>query len=244
MQNLVANLKVLFLSYDGLTDQLGQSQILPYIIGLTERGNRFSIISFEKPELYAKHGRAMHKYCEDAQISWHPLMYNKRPPILSTIRDMRKMYRLAKKLHGDIGFDLVHARSYPPAIVAAELKKAKGLPFVFDMRGFYADERVDGKIWNLNNPIYRYIYAYFKRKERLLIREASSIVILTHAGKTEVSSWLDAELKRVQNPDYYTSDLEDHYAEKIVVIPCMVDTNHFDRSRPEVGSSRISTSGS
>ena len=40
---------ILYLSYDGMTDPLGQSQVLPYLIGLTKEGFTFHIISFEKP---------------------------------------------------------------------------------------------------------------------------------------------------------------------------------------------------
>ena len=41
-------MNALFLSYDGLTDGLGRSQVLPYILGLEELGHVFTIISFEK----------------------------------------------------------------------------------------------------------------------------------------------------------------------------------------------------
>ncbi len=30
--------KVLYLSYDGMTDPLGQSQVIPYLVGLSKRG--------------------------------------------------------------------------------------------------------------------------------------------------------------------------------------------------------------
>jgi hypothetical protein len=42
------NKHILYITYDGLTDFLGQSQVLPYILGLEEKGYRFSILSFEK----------------------------------------------------------------------------------------------------------------------------------------------------------------------------------------------------
>lgn len=35
----------LFITYDGLTDPLGQSQILPYILGLRQRGYEFHVLS-------------------------------------------------------------------------------------------------------------------------------------------------------------------------------------------------------
>ncbi|RYG29944.1 MAG: glycosyltransferase, partial [Chitinophagaceae bacterium] len=43
---------ILFLSYDGMTDPLGQSQVIPYLKGLTAAGYRFTILSCDKPENY------------------------------------------------------------------------------------------------------------------------------------------------------------------------------------------------
>ncbi len=37
-----------FLSYDGMTDPLGQSQVLPYLEGLAASGHRIHIVSAEK----------------------------------------------------------------------------------------------------------------------------------------------------------------------------------------------------
>jgi hypothetical protein len=39
---------ILYLTYDGLNDPLGQSQILPYLEGLAEKGYGITVISFEK----------------------------------------------------------------------------------------------------------------------------------------------------------------------------------------------------
>ena len=39
---------VLYITYDGINDPLGQSQIVPYIEGLAGRKYNFFIISFEK----------------------------------------------------------------------------------------------------------------------------------------------------------------------------------------------------
>ena len=46
------------------------------------------------------------------------------------------------------------------------------------MRAFYADERVDGKIWDLSNPFYKIIYRFFKKKENV------DINITVNVGKT------------------------------------------------------------
>jgi hypothetical protein len=41
---------ILYIAYDGMTDPLGQSQVLPYISGLSKLGYQFTLISCEKPE--------------------------------------------------------------------------------------------------------------------------------------------------------------------------------------------------
>ena len=46
--------KVLYLSYDGITDPLGQSQILPYLKGLSQKGYFFYLVGFEKKDAYKK----------------------------------------------------------------------------------------------------------------------------------------------------------------------------------------------
>ena len=157
---------IFYISYDGITDPLGQSQILPYILGVSKNKiYKITIISFEKANNYLLNKDLIIKKISSNNINWIPLKYTKYPPILSTIWDIYKLNRTIKKLNY-LGVDLIHSRSYITSIVALALKKNNNVPFIFDMRGFYADERVDGKIWNLNNFIHKKIYKYFKNKEK------------------------------------------------------------------------------
>ena len=55
-QTKLAQPKVLYISYDGMTDPLGQSQVLPYVFGLQKRGYEFHVLSFEKMDRYNKQG--------------------------------------------------------------------------------------------------------------------------------------------------------------------------------------------
>ena len=41
---------VLYVSYDGVLDPLGSSQVVPYVAGLAGHGFSPTLISFEKPE--------------------------------------------------------------------------------------------------------------------------------------------------------------------------------------------------
>jgi glycosyltransferase involved in cell wall biosynthesis len=199
---------ILYLSYDGLSDPLGQSQVLPYLVGLSKKGFEITIISFEKEKRF-KSGRAtIDNICEKHAIDWHPLKYSKRPPVISTLWDIRKMDKLVGKLHGEKNFQLIHCRSYITSLLGLKMKRKYEIPFIFDMRGLWADERVEGNIWNLKNPIYKSIFNYFKKKEKRFIQDANSIVSLTKSAIPYIN-------KIIPNAT-------------IKVIPTAVDLNLFD----------------
>lgn len=223
--------RILYLSYDGLTDPLGQSQILPYLEGLSEKGHAISIVSFEKPKPFSKLEKAILRRCSKKNLMWRPLMYTKNPPIVSTLKDLQRLELEVNKLHGEHSFDLIHCRSYLTALVSLKLKRDKGIPFIFDMRGFYADERVDGKIWNLSNPVYKVIYDYFKVKERDFLEEADAVVSLTHEGKREIENWYVEKELYGGGEFMYNYDRAIKVQDKISVIPCTCDTGHFDFRR-------------
>ena len=193
-----------------MTDPLGQSQVLPYLCGLSKKGFEFDLISFEKPDKYSLHSALIERICKENNITWHPQKYTKKPPVLSTIYDLLKMKRLANELHQQKKFDAVHCRSYIPAIAGRSLKLKYELPFIFDMRGFWVDERVEGKIWNLKNPAFNLIYKYFKKLEIKLFSSANYIISLTNAAIPEINK-IRGESKN-----------------NISVIPCCVDDNHFN----------------
>jgi len=225
------NKRVLYLSYDGLTDPLGQSQILPYLEGLSDKGHHITIISFEKSKPFSKLEKTIERRCAKHNLIWKPVGYTKNPPVLSTLKDLQRLEVEVNKLHADVPFDLIHCRSYLTALVALKLKREKGIPFIFDMRGFYADERVDGKIWNLSNPVYKIIYDYFKVKERDFLDQASAIVSLTHEGKQEIENWYVAKELYGGGEYMYNYDRALKVQDKITVIPCACDTTHFDYRR-------------
>ena len=204
---------ILYISYDGMTDPLGQSQVLPYLVGLSRKGYKFVLLSCEKPETYKGNRFEIEQLLAGTGIEWIPLLYTKNPPVFSTIFDYWKLKRKAANLHTTHNFGLVHCRSYIPAMIGLNMKKLFGVKFLFDMRGFWADERVDGGLWNLKNPIYRQVYKFFKRKEKEFLEKADHIVSLTHAGKTEMDSWRHIDRSKLP----------------VTVIPCCVDTDLFDR---------------
>jgi glycosyltransferase involved in cell wall biosynthesis len=207
--NQVTKGRVAFLSHDGLTDPLGQSQILPYMIGMSKEGYSVTIFSFEKPNRYSKLKDDIESLCNKNGIRWVPLAYHKSPPIVATIWDLYQLHRVVEKFHKAEPFDILHCRSYPTSLVGLSMKRRHKVRYIFDMRGYWADERVEGRLWNMRNPMYKMIYRYFKWKENHFLSEADHVVSLTHSSRREI---LGRGLRKG----------------KVAVIPTCVDLSLFD----------------
>lgn len=205
-------INILYLSYDGLTDPLGQSQVLPYITGLSGLGYRFTIISFEKQANYSANVDTVRDICAAHHIHWMPLSYTKTPPVLSTLKDLYSLQKAVGRLHRKKNFTIIHCRSYLTALIGLWAKRKWNIKFVFDMRGFWADERVDGGLWRLENPLYRTIYRFFKQKEQQFFQQADYIVSLTDNARVEIESNISGGKKIAP----------------VEVIPCCVDLDLFN----------------
>jgi glycosyltransferase involved in cell wall biosynthesis len=205
---------VLYISYDGMTDSLGQSQVIPYLIGLTKKGYTFTLISCEKEDNFNLHKNKIQSILDEYKILWKPISYTKKPPVLSTIYDVNRIKKLAFQLHHENNFAIVHCRSYIAALVGLQLKQKYNVKFVFDMRGFWADERVDGKLWNLKNPVYKAVFNYFKSKEKAFLENADYTISLTYNATSEILSW-----KQINNNPI-----------NIQVIPCCADLELFNKN--------------
>ena len=209
---------VLFLSYDGMTDPLGQSQVIPYLAGLSNQGYSITLISFEKPERFEKNKDTIQSILVDAKIDWKSLIYTKNPPVFSTIFDIMKLNKLVRKLHKKKCFKIVHCRGYITAFTGVMMKKRFGAKFVFDMRGFFADERVEGGLWNRFNPLFNWVYKFFKKKEIQFFKTADYSICLTNKGKQIIHNF--DSLKDLNVP--------------IEVIPCCADLNLFSSKNIDI----------
>lgn len=203
-------MKILYISYDGMTDPLGQSQVIPYLIGLSKK-NQITILSCEKQNRYEKQGELIAQLLSKHKIGWIPVSYSTLPSILSKqwniARIKRKAIAFCKTQHPDA----VHCRSYMAALIGLVLKQKFGVRFIFDMRGFWADERIDGNIWSQKKFIHRKLYTYFKKKEIEFLQQADYTISLTENAKQEILSWKPFEKKHIP----------------IQVIPCCADLEHF-----------------
>ena len=148
-------MKLLYISYDGLLEPLGQSQVLRYMEKLSLK-HQIYLISYEKHDDWAqgKKRNSLKKEMETAGIHWMPLRYHKHPSGFATTFDIFQGIMVGCWIAVRYRIQIVHARSYVPSVIALVLKKLFRLKFIFDMCGFWADERVDGGLWPRHGRMY------------------------------------------------------------------------------------------
>ena len=207
--------RILYITFDGITDPLGRSQILPYLVGLSKRGHAIHIVSQEKTDRFERDGRHVIQLLNKYSIAWDHIVYKNKPPILQPLRQRYKIKQRAEQIITKENITLVHCRSYMAGWVGLKIKQKFNLPFVFDMRGFWADERKDGGVWPHENLLYRVVYQRVKQLEKKLLYNADHIISLTHKGKNIIDNW-----KHIRE-----------FSDTISVIPCCADLQHFNSLR-------------
>ena len=164
--------QAVFLTYDGLEDPLGQSQVMPYLRGLAGRGHHVHVVSFEKPP----HRLRRAELVAD-RIRWTALRYHRTPTVPATSLDMMTGLATAGLMSILDDADLLHARALVPATMALPLARLRGLPLIFDTRALWPDEKVDLGHWPRDGRLHRSA----KRLERTVLHGASAVTVLTNA---------------------------------------------------------------
>lgn len=205
----------IYMCYDGVLEPLGESQVVAYLEILADAYD-IHLITFEKPADTARDDlmQKMAARLGAAGITWHARRYHKRPKILSTLWDMGGAMLLAARLARRHDARVLHARSILCAAMLYPAKLVGRGRFIVDIRGFWADERADGKLIRANGPVYYVL----KLLEKTMLRHADHVVTLTRASVPFLRD--DPRLGQTKAP--------------ITVIPTCADLDLFLPSQDEV----------
>jgi len=181
--------RVLYISYNGMLDPLGQSQVIPYLKQLSRRGVQFTLLSFERAASLDSDGvvkcKQLHDQLAEHGIEWDWLRYHQKPSLPATAYDVIQGLVYGKRLVRLKKIEMVHARSHIPAMIAVRLKRQFGIKMIFDVRGLLADEYVDAQHWRKGSTPYRLT----KRIERQALANADGIVTLTEKIWPIIQTW-------------------------------------------------------
>ncbi len=161
--------EVLFISYDGLLDPLGKSQILPYIFGLSDNGYKFCLLSFEKNNHKEKDILKLKSLLKSKNIKWYKLTFVKGK--FQGIKRIIKGAICVRYICSTRKIKLIHLRAILPGIIyfLSFINKK----YIYDIRAF-AGQWVDSGAIKKSSILEKFLICY----EKYLINNASGLVIL------------------------------------------------------------------
>ena len=174
-----------------MTEPLGRSQVLEYLIDLS-RENKIFLISFEREHDFDSIDE-IKGLIKDHNIEWDYMIYSNKYRSLSTGLQIISGIRLGAKIIKAKQIDVIHTRSMIPAMMGAFLKKLYGPKLLFDIRGFATDEKVDRNRIKKESLLYNIL----QKIEINLYSFSDHIVSLTHAAKEIIASRYSIDEKKI-----------------------------------------------
>ena len=159
------NKKVLYISPDGMLEPLGDSQVLKYLEKLSAQFP-ITLISYEKINDLkdTKKLQEIQSRCEGHNISWNYKKYRQGKFLVSHALNAVNFIFFPILLMLRERFSIVHIRSYMPGLCIPLLSMLFNFKLLFDIRGFWADEKHDRLGWRKNSLK----YIFFKKLEKNL----------------------------------------------------------------------------
>lgn len=198
---------VLYVSQTGMTEPLGQSQVVAYLERLGRRGFTFEVVSMEPAGAPPSRLADARARLAAAGVDWFPLPRSSSHHIAQKALESARLGARALRRALARRPSIVHARAhFPGAIADAVAAVVPGARFLFDCRGLLGDQYVDVGHWTEQRLEYRLLKAW----ERHAFARADGVVVLTAALERLLAS---RGLVAPETPR--------------AVIPCCVDMARF-----------------
>ena len=214
--------RILYVSYWGGLEPLGQSLILPAVYKLSEMGAEMTVVTFDKPR-DLENKSEIERVAKDMKrynVNWISLRYHKRPRIPATLFDISHgvvrsiLSRLKKRP------DVIHARTFIGGLMGTTLANILRTKWIYHNEGFYPDEQVDGNFWAKDSKLHRIT----KSLELRMYGKADGLIVLSHRAKKVVEQMPEVERKKTP----------------IIVIPSCVDLERFSWRETQPPNDKIS----
>ena len=208
---------ITYLSYTGMLEPLGRSQVIPYINILGGMG-KVHLISFEKNKVPDLVRFDIESEFKSNNFSWTTKVYHKTPRFMATLVDLLVMIGSLLKDRPKKRIHYVHCRGYVTSIAAFIYSICcSRVRYIFDMRAFWPDEMVTSNTLKKNSLMYWLL----KKLERILIIRSHATIVLTWAAH-----------------DYLLSEYKGASG-KVFVVPTCVNHDNFNIATTGVNSKTL-----
>ena len=176
--------KILYVSYDGILEPLGYSQVYKYLAKQSENF-QIDLLSYEKKndEHPSFSLSQMKLNLKKNNINWVYRKYHSGLGWVSSITNLISLiisvlYKMCTEK-----YLVVHVRSYLPAIPLIFARPFTKTRFIFDIRGFWIDEKHDRLNWSKNSLK----FLLLKFIEKRLFKISDHVVTLTEESKNIIT---------------------------------------------------------
>lgn len=198
-------------SLDGLSTPLGESQVLAVSERLQSMGWACTILSLEPEPVDQEAFDRLGTRTASSGILWQHRPYRRgRIGAVGNVFSMAAMIRDVWERT-----DVVHCRSYFGAFFPAAAGVFGSIPYVFDTRAYWVDEKIEAGRWFQDAAS----LAVARRVERELYQRASGVVTLTELAAEDVRNGRFGRR---------------HPRERSICIPTCVDYGKFTMNRGPV----------
>jgi hypothetical protein len=176
--------ELLYLTQDGLLEPLVHSQVVRVVERLAALGWRYRIVSLEKERDLADGARVRRLWerLERAGIGWEYAAFDWGQSSRAAANNLGFLTQRAIGRARSGTIRGLHARAYVPSAAALAAWTATRIPWVFDARGYWVDERLEEGRW-FTSPVR---LGVARGLEHQLFTTASAVVTLTELQAAEV----------------------------------------------------------
>jgi hypothetical protein len=179
-------LSLVYVTVDGVLQPLAYSQVCRVLFGLSRRNIRYRLVTMEKPADLRNRERVaeLEEELRAHGIEWAFSAYDEAGTSRSAALNLARLAQNVRHMVSSRPVTLLHARAYHSALIAAAIKRTRGIPYLFDARGRWVDERLAAGRWFKRRPVERAARAV----ERHLYENASGHVVLTQIHAEDITS--------------------------------------------------------
>jgi len=143
-----------------------------------------TLVSFEKPERWKRTDlrTRLQTHLAGHSVRWKPLRYHKRPRVAATVWDILMGRRTIASEASRSMPNLVHCRGDIATIMARWAALPPSTHLLYDVRGFFSDERVETGSWRRGGLMDRVV----RQMEGTNLRRADGAVTLTRSAGMEL----------------------------------------------------------
>lgn len=205
----IAELNSLYITNLGILEPLGQTQILPYLKGLSENKIKIYLLSFEKGHNLADFEKVslQNERLQKYNIHWICLKYHKR---WGNLIDIVFGFFTAFPLILKRKIKVIHSRASIPAIIGFLISRLLPVKFIYDRRGTMVGDFVDD-VNKTNVFKYGVFSKLLDKLEQKILYSADSVIVLSEMMADILKKGLNKNGKK-----------------DITVIPCCVDLDRFN----------------